>query len=795
MDSHDNQQGPSVPRARITNACEACRVAKVKCQSSSQRNICKRCLESKRECIFKTGPRTRRPRQSKLPPPPGPSKTFTIDIPMPGDTDVCSSLEALRMGHEGYIDDLVPEDQFTSDDDNDGIYYDYDYDQQWPSASASASTSMDGGGSGGTTTNSGRRGGPASVASHTSSLPVGASALSTPPSSAAMFNDASSSAAGAGASGKAAATGQQQRTTRTVASFGLQPQFNLDSAASLLGTFRTVMLEHFPCAVVGEHETVASLAQDRPFVLLALLAAASSSRTLQGHSLYDEEFRKILGLKFVAGGERSLELLQGLVVYVAWYPFHLRPKNKQAFQYIRMTVDIVNDLELDQDPGLDDDLEDAMMPTPERLGDIRTYLSSYYLVSSFASTWNRTPQLQYTEYTAKCCDILERYSQTKGDVILAWQARLQRIVEEASDMRRNQRGHSQSEYQIGLMLKGMEAQLVEWEGRLALDVASATSVRIAILFTRIFLSGAPLLKLPSTKLPRIDAASSFRADPQRLLSLIPALQAAYDYFLSLPAPEINAFSCVEWGNFILVTILGFRLSFPIAVCPEWDDKAARRLLRFGEHLDLLCGTWGGVTASPADDDNDGDNGGTRGRGGGGGGVLPASSQKNTDVLGASKVVLSVVRKKYRKRVARLEPSLPRPQPPPPLQQQKQQQRQEAMFAAAHPGLNASAAGMRLDSTMQGCPMMDGSMEPYYPYWDETFTTGLDAGQHQQGQHQQHQQHPNATVERGDHSSGAAGVAAGGDGIEEPTATTTAYNDLWATMTMGWAHTDIDFGAM
>lgn len=30
-------------------------------------------------------------------------------------------------------------------------------------------------------------------------------------------------------------------------------------------------------------------------------------------------------------------------------------------------------------------------------------------------------------------------------------------------MRRNGRGHSQSESQIDLMLKGMEAQLVEWE--------------------------------------------------------------------------------------------------------------------------------------------------------------------------------------------------------------------------------------------------------------------------------------------------------------------------------------------
>jgi len=78
------------------------------------------------------------------------------------------------------------------------------------------------------------------------------------------------------------------------------------------------MLPHFPCVVLSPEATVSDLARERPFVLLAVLAVASSTRTLQGHSLYDEEFRKILGLKIVAGGERSIELLEGLIVYVAW---------------------------------------------------------------------------------------------------------------------------------------------------------------------------------------------------------------------------------------------------------------------------------------------------------------------------------------------------------------------------------------------------------------------------------------------------------------------------------------------
>lgn len=111
--------------------------------------------------------------------------------------------------------------------------------------------------------------------------------------------------------------GSSSNNTHSIQSLHAKPQFNLDSAAALLASFRG-MLVHYPVVSLKPEETVSSLAASRPFVLLAILSAASGSRTLQGHTLYDEEFRKVLGLKFVAGGERSMELLQGILIYCAW---------------------------------------------------------------------------------------------------------------------------------------------------------------------------------------------------------------------------------------------------------------------------------------------------------------------------------------------------------------------------------------------------------------------------------------------------------------------------------------------
>ncbi|KAH6628308.1 hypothetical protein F5144DRAFT_304043 [Chaetomium tenue] len=782
MDTIEARPQPaSAPRApRITNACEACRAAKVKCQASTQLGICKRCLDSKRECIFKTGPRTRRPRQPKRPnppttstttsttsppapprpPPPGPSKTFTIDIPMSPEDDIADSMEALRLTHEMGIDALVPN---VSEGDENDDYYDYDHDDHemgdydWlDQASVS---------------------GVGSVLSGASSLPVGASALSTPPSSAYQQHQGQQGqqqgqSQGEGSKGK----------LRTLASLRLQPQFNLDSAGKLLETFRGEMMSHFHCVVLREDETVASMAKDRPFVLLAILAAASGSSTLQGHSLYDEEFRKILGLKFVAGGERTIELLQGLVIYIAWYPFHLRPKNKQSLQYIRMVVDIISDLELDEDPGTD---STDTLATPERLEQIRLYLASYYLASAAASTWGRSSSLSYTEYTSLCSDLLSQHSALPGDHTLAWQARLERLIEETNDLRRTQRGRSpQSEYQIGLMLRGMETQLAEWEARMAPRVANTPSIRLAILFTRVFLSGAPLLKLPSVKMaPALDGSAAFRADPGRVMAVVPALHELYEFLLGLAPREFNAFIGVEWGALILAIILGFRMSFPLLVCPEWDDRAARGVVRFEEYITRFCrlgeGGGGEVGAIPPPAVP-------------GAGVVPgavAGQAKSMDVLSASRIVLDMVKRKFMRRLVKLEGTRKRQQQDE-EKQQLEQQGQEALLAAAAaaphpvpaPTTSGSASG-RVgrgatvhDSATSGCPMMDGSLEPYYPYWDETFNNGLAATSAFV-----------AEAQGGVQGTGAAAPPEPGS-VELP-------DDLWTAMTMGWAQGDINFDAV
>ncbi|KAJ6444071.1 High-affinity nicotinic acid transporter [Purpureocillium lavendulum] len=490
--------------------------------------------------------------------------------------------------------------------------------------------------------------------------------------------------------------------SHSIQDFQGKPSFNLASAESLLKSFRS-MLEYFPCIALPPDATVSQLAATRPFVLLAILAAASGSKTLQGHSLYDDEFRKVLGLKFVAGGERSLELLQGILVYCGWYPFHLRPKNKQAIQYIRMATDLIQDLELDQEFQTYTDPMGSEV-TDQQLEGIRAYLGSIYVVSTFLVTWKSRKGLSvaFTPWTDACSDILERNAQTEGDNVLASLYRLSGVLYEAAEAMHERKG--QSEQHGRLLLAGLELQFREVQRLMPSSAVSSVPIKLQTMFIDIYLDGGSILKLPQASHSASLSTGPLPPTASKLQEATGKLKVFLDHIADLDERSFLAFTLNDWTRLILTIILALRLSFPVAQCPEFDAAWARSQLQFGAFLTRMC----------REED-----------------LTPAS--KKVDVLSASRVVMRVVRDKYERRLG-------------------------ALLEGAAPAPGKS----------HGCPMLDGSLEQYFPLWDAGFAPmGAPHG----------------------HAVAADG-SSGGTAVDQP-----VFHDLWATMTMGWAEGGSMFGDM
>lgn len=84
----------------------------------------------------------------------------------------------------------------------------------------------------------------------------------------------------------------------------------------LLDNFRG-MDYYFPFVIIPASWTPTSMAEDRPFLLLAAVTSAASMYHYLQQALIDE-LKEVLSRRVVMAGEKDLDLLQGLLVHLAW---------------------------------------------------------------------------------------------------------------------------------------------------------------------------------------------------------------------------------------------------------------------------------------------------------------------------------------------------------------------------------------------------------------------------------------------------------------------------------------------
>jgi hypothetical protein len=123
----------------------------------------------------------------------------------------------------------------------------------------------------------------------------------------------------------------------------------IDAAEILLERFKTLKMPHFPFVVIPPRTSAATMRQQCPFLFLAVITAClDEDDALQ--KVLGSEIMKIFGQRVLFDNERSLELLQGLLIHVAWNHYHFYATSKQMYMLMQMAVTLVADLGLDRCP-------------------------------------------------------------------------------------------------------------------------------------------------------------------------------------------------------------------------------------------------------------------------------------------------------------------------------------------------------------------------------------------------------------------------------------------------------------
>jgi hypothetical protein len=158
-----------------------------------------------------------------------------------------------------------------------------------------------------------------------------------------------------------------------------------ERASLLLKEFKESFILSFPFVVVPASENVETVRRHQPFLFLAIMATMTFETPTIQHALV-EEFKSQIASRIIGYSHKSLEILQGLLVYAAWYHFFYKPKNQQLSVVIQLCVAMTQDLSLAKDQK-----DKARMLDPRRSpreaiervsAEKRAFLGTYFVVAA-----------------------------------------------------------------------------------------------------------------------------------------------------------------------------------------------------------------------------------------------------------------------------------------------------------------------------------------------------------------------------------------------------------------------------
>ncbi|WPG98008.1 Hypothetical protein R9X50_00079200 [Acrodontium crateriforme] len=154
------------------------------------------------------------------------------------------------------------------------------------------------------------------------------------------------------------------------------------------------MTVHFPFVVIPDGD-VATVQQTKPFLLQTAILA-SMNRDVDGSLRLEESIMRHLSEEVFFNSARSLDLLQGLLVYIAWYHFRFFIGRKMTIM-LQLAISIAADLGLTRPPKATDMIElqiktgssDAEEAKSRTLEERRAYMGCYYLSSIVEGGFHR----------------------------------------------------------------------------------------------------------------------------------------------------------------------------------------------------------------------------------------------------------------------------------------------------------------------------------------------------------------------------------------------------------------------
>ncbi|WQF85940.1 Putative zn(2)Cys(6) fungal-type DNA-binding domain-containing protein [Colletotrichum destructivum] len=228
---------------------------------------------------------------------------------------------------------------------------------------------------------------------------------------------------------------------QTEKTFYLVPDFSLsvEKAEEYLNIYRTRMVPNFPFVPIPPSTTAAELHDKKRFLFWCIMQAVVP-QTAAVQKAVDDWVRRHAAMHVIVLKDNSIELLQGLVVYVAWGEVH-QQVGINANSLLQMAIGLVMDFTIQTLGGplgwMPKTLQaDAWVLvgrgkqselTKHTLEEQRAILGGYFIASSVPAAMRRYSQIQFTPHLVRCSKAIREASELPSDQQLLALIRMQNV--------------------------------------------------------------------------------------------------------------------------------------------------------------------------------------------------------------------------------------------------------------------------------------------------------------------------------------------------------------------------------
>lgn len=330
---------------------------------------------------------------------------------------------------------------------------------------------------------------------------------------------------------------------------------------------------HFPFVELSPGADVITMVAQRPMLTLAICTAASASYP-EAQDRLSQAFQYALSSKVILGSERSMDLLTGLLVDLAWH--HQYISQAQVYQQLYLLAGLAADLGLYR-PRLDP------MDASSALERDRAFVGCYYLCSGLSPTgFDKPNPLRWTRNLRSCAENAAVTGTLSSDRSLVSILELAHAMDE---MEESIRHDIVSQYSNPLPYVELQTK--------------ASSQRLKALKREYpSLGGVLGFEAATIHIYQRQLRISETLDYPVLIQCACAIKEFLDDILSRPPATLHQISIVDWSNLLEILLLMARVSKPPPNTSSWEAGALTSMLQPEAMLDAI---WNHANSAPPND--------------------------------------------------------------------------------------------------------------------------------------------------------------------------------------------------